>query len=173
MLASQPQRVRLTSSGRLRRERQRKRRVVRSVNSAQIRGPIVHQPPPTLEQIRPRVGRLGLVADHVRKRRLDHLPRVVGLLGRLVAETRPEAVPGQTCSGASRHRSSSPATSRPAITSLTRRSQRLSKRVRWNRPTDVPPRTGLRFDAGLLGQRRHGLCRLRLINSFSSLPGLK
>ena len=132
MLASQPQRVRLTSSGRLRRERQRKRRVVRSVNSAQIRGPIVHQPPPTLEQIRPRVGRLGLVADHVRKRRLDHLPRVVGLLGRPVAETRPEAVPGQTCSGASGRRSSSPATSRPAMTSLTPRSHR--------RRTDEPSR---------------------------------
>ena len=59
------------------------------------------------------------------------------------------------------------------MTSLPRRSQRLSKRERWNRPTDIPPRTGLRFDAGLLGQRRHGLCRLPVDQLLQLLAGLE
>ena len=48
------------------------------------------------------------------------------------------------CSGAEEARSA-----------LTRRSQRLSTRVRWSRPDEHRPRTaGLRFDAGLVGQRQ-------------------
>ena len=39
--------------------------------------PVVHQPPPTLEQVRPRVGGLDPVADDVRQRGLDDHPRVV------------------------------------------------------------------------------------------------
>ena len=35
--------------------------------------PVVHQPPPQLEQVRTRVGRLDLVLDHVGQRRLDDL----------------------------------------------------------------------------------------------------
>ena len=58
----------------------------------EISRPVVHQPPPTLEQVRPRIRRLHLVGDHVRQRRLDDLPRVVGPLGRPVAERRPETV---------------------------------------------------------------------------------
>ena len=62
------------------------------VCAGKVRFPVVHQPPPTLEQVGASVGRLGLVADHVRQRCLDHLPRVVGLLGRPVAERGPEAM---------------------------------------------------------------------------------
>ena len=54
--------------------------------------PFVHQPTPTLEQIRPRVGRLDLVLDHVSERRLDDLPRVVGLLRRPVPKRGAETV---------------------------------------------------------------------------------
>ena len=57
-----------------------------TLSSAKVGGPIVHEPSAPLEQVRPRVGRLGLVADHVRQRRLDHLLRVVGLLGCPIAE---------------------------------------------------------------------------------------
>ena len=39
--------------------------------------PVVHQPPPTLEQVRPRVGGLDPVADDVRQRGLDDHQRVV------------------------------------------------------------------------------------------------
>ena len=43
-------------------------------------------------QVRAGVGRLDRILDHVRQRRLDHLPRVVRLLGCPVPERRPEAV---------------------------------------------------------------------------------
>ena len=48
--------------------------------------------PPPLEQVRPRISRLGLVPDHMRKCRLDDFAWVVRLLGRPVPEARPEAV---------------------------------------------------------------------------------
>ena len=51
-----------------------------------------HQPPAALEQVRPRVGRVDLVLDHVSQRGLDHLARVVRLLRRPVPERRAEAV---------------------------------------------------------------------------------
>ncbi len=54
--------------------------------------PLPNEPPPTLEQVRPGVGRLDLVLDHVSQRGLDHFPRMVGFLGRPVPERRPEAV---------------------------------------------------------------------------------
>ena len=57
-----------------------------------VRFPIVHEQPPPLEQVRASIGRFDWVADHVGQRRLDHFPRVVGLLCRPVAEARPEAV---------------------------------------------------------------------------------
>ena len=58
----------------------------------QIPHPVVHQPTAALEQVGARVGRLGLVAHHVRQRRLDHLPRVVRPLRRPIPEAGPEAV---------------------------------------------------------------------------------
>ena len=42
--------------------------------------PIVHERPPTLEQVRARIGRLDPFRDDVRQRRLDDLARVVRLL---------------------------------------------------------------------------------------------
>ena len=39
--------------------------------SAEVLRPVVHQPPPPLEQVRPGIGRLDRVADDVRQRRLD------------------------------------------------------------------------------------------------------
>ena len=62
--------------------------------TVKIRRPVGHEPTPTREEVGARIGRLGLVADHVRKRRLDHLPWVVGLLGRPVAERRLERPDG-------------------------------------------------------------------------------
>ena len=44
----------------------------------QIGCPLVHQPPSPLKQVRPRIGRLGLVGHRMRKRRLDDLARMVG-----------------------------------------------------------------------------------------------
>ena len=46
------------------------------VCAGKVRFPVVHQPPPTLEQVGARIGCLGLVADHVLQRRLDDLARV-------------------------------------------------------------------------------------------------
>ena len=46
--------------------------------------PVVHEPTPALEQVRPRVGRFDLVLNDMRQRRLDDLARVVGLLRRPV-----------------------------------------------------------------------------------------
>ena len=66
---------------------QRRRRGCREVGR-----PIVHQPAAPLEQVRPRVGRLDPVADHVRQRRLDDLPRVVRLRRRPVPEAGAEAM---------------------------------------------------------------------------------
>ena len=54
--------------------------------------PVVHEPPPPLEQVRPRVGGFDLVLNDMRQRRLDDLARVVGLLRRPVPERRAEAV---------------------------------------------------------------------------------
>ena len=62
----------------------------------EIGRPVVHQPPPALKQVRPGVGRLDLVLDHVRQRRLDDLARVIGLLGR--------PVPGNPCATAATER---------------------------------------------------------------------
>ena len=58
----------------------------------QVVGPIVHEPTPMREQVRPGVGSLHLVLDHMRQRRLDDLARMVRLLGRPVPEQRAEAV---------------------------------------------------------------------------------
>ena len=44
--------------------------------ASEVRAPVVHQRSPPLEQVRPRIGRLDLVLDHVSQRCLDHLPRV-------------------------------------------------------------------------------------------------
>ena len=60
--------------------------------STELGGPIVHQPPPTLEQVGACVNGLDLVLDHVRQRRLDDLARMVCLLRRPVPERRPEGV---------------------------------------------------------------------------------
>ena len=40
---------------------------------------VVHQPPPAPEQVRPRVGRLDLVLDQLRQRRLDNSARMIRL----------------------------------------------------------------------------------------------
>ena len=54
--------------------------------------PILHEPPPSLEQIRPRVGGLDLVLDHVAERRLNDFTRMNRFLGGPIRERRPEAV---------------------------------------------------------------------------------
>ena len=41
--------------------------------AVEVRGPVVHQPPPTPEQVGPRIGRLDLVLNQVSQRRPDHL----------------------------------------------------------------------------------------------------
>ena len=66
------------------------RRVVRM--HAETIGPVVHHQQPPLKQVRPRVRRLHLVLHHMHQRRVDDLPRVVGLLRRPIPERRPEAV---------------------------------------------------------------------------------
>jgi len=58
----------------------------------EIGRPLVHQPSVPLEQVRPRVGHLDLVLDHVRQRGLDDFTRMIRLLGRPVTERRAEAV---------------------------------------------------------------------------------
>ena len=63
---------------------------MRMVCVGEVRRPIVHQAPPTLEQVRPGVGRLDLVLDDMRQRGLDHFARMVGLLCCPVPERRPE-----------------------------------------------------------------------------------
>ena len=45
--------------------------------AVEVRRPVVHQPPPTPEQVGPRIGRLDLVLNQVSQRRLDHLAWVV------------------------------------------------------------------------------------------------
>ena len=52
----------------------------------------VHQWPPGVEQVAPRIRRFGLVTDDVRERGLYYLPRVTRPLGRPVPERRPEAM---------------------------------------------------------------------------------
>ena len=59
---------------------------------ADRRGPIIHQLPPPLEQVRPRVGGLDLVGNHVRQRRLDDLARMIGLFGSPVPKGGTETV---------------------------------------------------------------------------------
>ena len=56
---------------------------------SEILCPRFHQFAALLEEIPARVGGLGLVLDHVRKRRLHDRVRRVGPLGRIVAEARP------------------------------------------------------------------------------------
>ena len=68
------------------------RRVFGSATSVKIGRPIVHQPPPPLEQVRPRVGGLDRVPHHVRERRLDDLAGMVRLLRRPIPEARPKPV---------------------------------------------------------------------------------
>ena len=58
----------------------------------QVARPFCHQPLPPLEQVRPPIGRLDRVPDHMRQRSLRHLARMVRLLGRPVPKTRAEAV---------------------------------------------------------------------------------
>ena len=58
----------------------------------EIGRPVVHQVAPALEQVRARVGRLDLVLDDMRQRRLNDLAWMIGLFGRPVAEGRPEPV---------------------------------------------------------------------------------
>ena len=67
-------------------------RRLRTVCVGKVRGPIVHEPPPTLEQVRPRVGRFDLVLHRVRERRLDDLAWVIRFLRRPVSKGGPEAV---------------------------------------------------------------------------------
>ena len=54
--------------------------------------PVVHEWPPRVEQVAPRIRRFGLVAYDVRERSLHHRPRVIRPLGRPVPERRPEAM---------------------------------------------------------------------------------
>ena len=63
-----------------------------STPAGQVAGPVIHEPAPTLEQVRPPVGCLDLAADLVRQGSLRHLARMIGLFGRPVPEARPEAV---------------------------------------------------------------------------------
>ena len=60
--------------------------------AAYVGRPIVHQPPPAFEQVRPGVGSFDLVLDNVGQRRLDHLARVVRLLSGPVPEGGAESV---------------------------------------------------------------------------------
>ena len=66
-------------------------RSARTMGCREIGRPVVHQPPP-LEQVRPRVGGLRLVLEHVGERGLDDFTRMIRLLGGPVPERRPEAV---------------------------------------------------------------------------------
>ena len=54
--------------------------------------PLVHEPPPPLEQVGAPVRSLNLVLDHVRQRRIDDLPQVIGLFRRPVPERLAEPV---------------------------------------------------------------------------------
>ena len=51
--------------------------------SSRATRPVLHQGPPPLEEIRSRIGGRDPVLYNVRQGRLDHFPRVVGLLGHL------------------------------------------------------------------------------------------
>ena len=64
----------------------------RSTPTSQVTRPIVHQPSPAIEQVRPPVGCFDLVADLVRQRRLRHLARMIGLLNRPEPEAGAEPV---------------------------------------------------------------------------------
>ena len=53
-----------------------------STPAGQTAGPVIHEPPATLEQVRAPVGRLNRAADLVRQGSLRHLARMIGLFGR-------------------------------------------------------------------------------------------
>ncbi len=65
---------------------------MRSVSVVEVLGPLVHEPPPPLEQVRAGVGRLNLVLHDVGHRRLNYLARMIRLFGRPIPERRAEAV---------------------------------------------------------------------------------
>ena len=69
-----------------------RRRLLWSTFAGEVAGPIVHEPPPPLEQVRAGVGRLDRILDSVRQRRLDDFARMVRLLGRPVPEAGSESV---------------------------------------------------------------------------------
>ena len=56
----------------------------------EIRGPVVHQAAPALQEITARVGRLRRILYRVGERGLDHLAGCAGLFRGLVPEARPE-----------------------------------------------------------------------------------
>ena len=131
-----------------------------SCTAGDVGGPVVHQLPPPLEQVRPRVGRLYPVLDDMGQRGLDHIARVVRLLGCPVPERRPEtmwngresgtvaAVRGTVCrQTASRVRSGTPAGCRRRRASAPRRGSRA-------RPQRHRRRRGRRVAARRY--RRHG-----------------
>ena len=60
--------------------------------AVQVGRPVAHQPAAPLKQVRPRIGRLRLVPDHMRQCRLDDFTWVVRLLGCPVSEARAEAM---------------------------------------------------------------------------------
>ena len=59
----------------------------------EVRGPVLHQTAPPLEQVRTRVGSFRPVGHHVRQHRFEDFPRMVGSLSGPVPEARPESVP--------------------------------------------------------------------------------
>ncbi len=60
--------------------------------AGQVVSPVVHEPAAALEEVRAPIRRLDLVTDHVREGCLDDVARMIRLLGRPIAERRPEAV---------------------------------------------------------------------------------
>ena len=65
----------------------------RSAVAIDVGRPLVHEPPPALEQVRTRIGGLDFVLDHVRERHLDNLARVIRFFGCPVPEGGPEPSP--------------------------------------------------------------------------------
>ena len=64
----------------------------RRCTPARYAAPVVHKPPPPLEQVGAGIGHFDPVQDDVSQRCLDHLARVVRLLRRPVPERRAEAM---------------------------------------------------------------------------------
>ena len=107
--------------------------------------PIVHEPPPPFEQVRPRVGRLHLVLDHVGERGLDDFTWMIRFLGGPIPERRPEAVAARRRprgTGASSGTSTSLSTSRSAS------GTRAGCRRRASAPRRGPPAPGRRAGPG-------------------------